>query len=73
MDWKAYENITKYIYAALGKQAGVKIIGYGSDCKVKGKSGVFHQIDLLTGHTDGIHEYRTDIVTELSKKQDILL
>lgn len=69
MDWKAYENITKYIYEALGKQAGVKIIGYGSDCKVKGKSGVSHQIDVLTSHTDGIHEYHTAIECKYWKEK----
>lgn len=61
MDWKEYEKITKYIYETLGKEAGVKIDGHGHDCKVKGKSGVEHQIDVLTSHSDGIHTYKTAI------------
>lgn len=61
LDWKKYESITKYIYETLGKESGVKIEGYGSNCKVKGKSGVNHQIDVLTNHSDGIHNYRTAI------------
>lgn len=61
MDWKDYEEITKYIYETLGKEAGVKIECHGKDCKVKGKSGVEHQIDVLTSHSDGIHIYKTAI------------
>jgi len=61
MDWQEYEAITKYIYETLGKEAGVKIDGHGKDCKVKGKSGVEHQIDVLTSHSDGIHIYKTAI------------
>lgn len=61
LNWKTYESITKYIYETLGKQSGVTIKGYGSDCKVKGKSGVSHQIDVLTVHSDGIHAYETAI------------
>jgi len=61
MDWKDYEKITKYIYETLGKEAGVKIDGHGNTCKVRGKSGVDHQIDVLTSHSDGIHTYRTAI------------
>jgi hypothetical protein len=61
MDWRDYERITKYIYETLGKATGVKIEGHGSSCKVKGKSGVDHQIDVLTSHSDGIHTYRTAI------------
>lgn len=61
LDWKIYESITKYIYETLGKEFGVKIKGYGSTCKVIGKSGVTHQIDVLTSHSDGIHSYETAI------------
>jgi hypothetical protein len=61
LDWKTYESITKYIYETLGNKAGVTITGYGSSCKVKGKSGVSHQIDVLTAHSDGIHTYETAI------------
>lgn len=56
-----YEEVTRYIYQALGEKAGVQIDCYGSACKSKGKSGVEHQIDVLTNHTDGIHIYKTAI------------
>lgn len=61
LDWKNYEAITKYIYETLGEQSGVKIIGYGSMCKAVGKSGLSHQIDVITSHSDGIHAYKTAI------------
>lgn len=61
LDWKIYESITKYIYETLGKEFGVKIKGHGSTCKVIGKSGVSHQIDVLTSHSDGVHSYETAI------------
>jgi hypothetical protein len=61
MDWKEYEEITKYVYEALGNAAGTKIVGYGRTCKVKGISGVSHQIDVLTSHSDGVHNYQTAI------------
>ncbi|MFH7001609.1 MULTISPECIES: restriction endonuclease [Flavobacterium] len=61
LDWKKYEVVTKYIYETLGKESGVKIKGYGNGCKVKGKSGVSHQIDVLTSYSDGIHAYQTAI------------
>lgn len=61
LDWKSYESITKYIYENLGRQDGVVVNGYGRDCKVTGSSGVSHQIDVLTTHSDGIHTYDTAI------------
>lgn len=61
MDWKEYEQVTKQIYETLGKDAGVIIECFGGSCKVKGKSGVEHQIDVLTSHSDGIHIYKTAI------------
>lgn len=61
LDWKSYEELVKDIYEQLGSATGVKILGYGNGCKCTGKSGVEHQIDVLTSHSDGIHEYQTDI------------
>lgn len=61
LDWKSYEELVKNIYEQLGRVSGVKILGHGSSCKFKGKSGVEHQIDVLTSHNDGIHDYLTDI------------
>lgn len=69
IDWKVYESITKYIYETLGSQSGVTIKGYGSTCKVKGKSGVSHQIDVLTAHSDGIHTYETAIECKCRKEK----
>jgi hypothetical protein len=62
MDWKNYEEVTKDIYETLGSKVGVKILGYGNSFKYQGViSKVYHQIDVLTSHSDGIHEYLTDI------------
>lgn len=61
MDWKSYEEITKDIYETLGKEIGVKIECFGNNCKLTGKSGVDHQIDVLTSHSDGLHNYKTII------------
>ena len=69
LDWKKYEAIAKYIYETLGRQSGVKIKGYGSNCKVTGKSGVAHQIDILATHSDGIHEYQTGIECKFWKEK----
>lgn len=69
LDWKTYESITKYIYETLGRQSGVTIKGYGSTCKVVGKSGVSHQIDVLMAHSDGIHTYETAIECKYWKKK----
>ena len=69
LDWKKYESITKYIYETLGKQYGVTVKGYGSTCIVKGNSGVSHQIDVITSHTEGSHTYQTAIECKYWKKK----
>lgn len=69
LDWKTYESITKYIYETLGKEFGVRINGHGNTCKVIGKSGVEHQIDVLTSHSDGIHTYLTAIECKYWKEK----
>ncbi|MBT0562333.1 restriction endonuclease [Riemerella anatipestifer] len=61
MEWKEYEEITKYIYETLGAANGVKIECHGNNCKVTGKSTVVHQIDVLTSHSDGLHSYKTAV------------
>lgn len=61
MEWKEYEEITRYIYETLGETNGVKIECYGNNCKIIGKSTVQHQIDVLTSHSDGIHSYKTAV------------
>lgn len=69
LDWKIYESITKYIYENLGHQDGVVVKGYGNDCKVRGKSGILHQIDVLTTHADGNHNYDTAIECKYWKQK----
>ena len=61
LDWKKYEFITKYVYETLGKASEVKIDGFGPTCKLIGKSGVTHLIDVMPSHSDGIHPYLTAI------------
>ncbi|MDE0152645.1 MAG: restriction endonuclease [Gammaproteobacteria bacterium] len=61
MEWQSYEELVKNIYQELGKATGVQIECWGSTCKVLGQSGVSHQIDILTSHSDGIHTYKTAI------------
>lgn len=69
LDWKEYEAITKYIYETLGKEYGVTIVGYGHKCKVQGKSGNFHQIDVLTMQSNGQQQARTAIECKYLKKK----
>lgn len=69
LNWKEYEAITKYIYETLGKKFGVAILGYGNNCKVLGKSGSFHQIDVLTMQPNGVHQIRTAIECKYLKKK----
>lgn len=69
MDWKSYEEVVKYIYEQLGKSSGVKVLGYGASCKIKGKSGVSHQLDVLTEHDCGIHSYKTAIECKYWKEK----
>ncbi|MDF0707670.1 restriction endonuclease [Flagellimonas okinawensis] len=69
LDWKEYEAITKYIYETLGKEFGVTIEGYGITCKVEGRSGSFHQIDVLTKQSNGVHQFRTAIECKCLKNK----
>jgi hypothetical protein len=69
LNWEDYEAITQYIYGALGEQQGIKVIGYGQNCKVKGKSGVNHQIDVLTEQQDGGKALRTAIECKFLKQK----
>lgn len=69
LDWEEYEAITQYIYGALGEKYGIKVIGYGRNCKVKGKSGVTYQIDVLTEQRDGEKTHRTAIECKFLKEK----
>lgn len=48
LNWKTYESITRYIYETLGRESNIKALGHGNSCRVNGRSGVKHQIDVLT-------------------------
>jgi hypothetical protein len=48
MDWQTYEETVRNIYETLGENYGVYIEGFGNNCKRIGKSGVQHQIDVLS-------------------------
>ena len=61
MEWETYEQLTAAIYKALGKRHGVTIDCYGRQCKVTGKSGIQHQIDVLVRHSNGLQDLRTAI------------
>ncbi len=69
LDWEKYEAITKYIYGALGAQYGIKVKGYGPKFKVKGKSGVEHQVDVLTEQFNGERQLLTAIECKYWKKK----
>lgn len=69
LDWKSYEELVRDIYESLGKASNVKILGYGNGCKQKGNSGVEHQIDVLTSHNDGLHDYLTDVECKYWKQK----
>ena len=69
MDWHSYEELVKDIYEVLGKSGNIRIVCWGPACKVRGKSGVDHQVDVLTSHSVGIHTYRTAIECKYWKKK----
>lgn len=69
LDWQEYEKITKYIYQSLGAKGGIQIKGYGKDCKLEGKSGVKHQVDVLTQQFDGQRWLLTAIECKYLKKK----
>ena len=75
LDWKMYEDITRYIYEMLGSKYGIKVIGHGNKFKALGKSGVKHQIDVLTEQVVNGKVYRTAIECKYITKEylDIIL
>ena len=71
MEWETYEQLTAAIYKTLGKEIGVSVECYGSQCKVTGKSGSQYQIDVLVKQTNGLQVIRTAIECKYwSKKVD---
>jgi len=69
LDWKDYEEITKFIYEMLGAGYGIKIRSFGSKSKIQGKSGVKHQIDVLTEQINGDKIILTAIECKFLKKK----
>jgi len=69
LDWEEYEAITQYIYGALGEKYGIKVAGYGRNCKVTGKSGITYQIDVLTEQPAGEKINRTAIECKFLKEK----
>ena len=70
--WQDYEELVKDIYLALGQANGVTIECWGSSCRIQGPPGVSNQIDVLTSHSDGLHQYRTAISCKYwNKRVDI--
>ena len=61
MDDKEYEEITAALYRALGEESGVTIEGFGAGCRIQGKSGAWHQIDVLTKQSNGLQTVRTAV------------
>src|ERR1700753_795786 len=61
LDWEQYEAITQYIYGAIGAQYNIKVKAYGRDCRIKGRSGVEHQVDVLTEEFEGERQLLTAI------------
>ena len=69
MNWQSYEELVKDIYEKLGASGNIRILCWGPTCKVQGKSGVSHQIDVLASHSDGVDEYRTAIECKYWEKK----
>ncbi|MEJ5995224.1 restriction endonuclease [Pedobacter sp. Du54] len=69
IDWKEYGDITRFIYGNLGHKEGIKIIGFGKDCKVTGRSGLEHQVDVLTEQSINGARHLTAIECKFLKKK----
>jgi len=69
LDWEEYEAITRYIYGALGEKYGIKVIGFGRKFKIRGKSNVTHQIDVLTEQIDAGRKLLTAIECKYWKRK----
>lgn len=69
LSWQDYETVTKYIYEMLGVQYGIKVISFGKNSKVKGKSGIMHQVDVLTEELVQGRAHRTAIECKFRKKK----
>ena len=69
MDDKEYEATTAALYRAMGEGSGITIEGFGSSCRVQGKSGSWYQIDVLTKQSNGLQTVRTAIECKYWQKR----
>ena len=69
MDDKEYEATTAALYQALSEGSGITIEGFGASCRVKGKSGSWYQIDVLTKQSNGLQTVRTAIECKYWKRR----
>lgn len=69
LDWQEYEAVIKHIYEMMGAGYGIRVRDYGRDCWVTGKSGVKHQVDVLTEQLDGNRCVLTAIECKFLKKK----
>ena len=71
MDDKEYEATTAALYQAMGEGSGITIEGFGSSCRIQGKSGSWYQIDVLTKQSNGLQTVRTAIECKYWQKRVI--
>ena len=69
VDDKEYEIRAAALYQVLGEATGAKIAGYGATCRVEGKSGTRHQIDVLVEQSNGLQTIRTAIECKFWNKK----
>ena len=69
MDDKEYEAATAALYQAMGESSGIIIEGFGSSCRVQGKSGSWYQVDVLTRQSNGLQTVRTAIECKYWQKR----
>ena len=61
MNWRDYEAMSVTLYRVLGEEWGTTIVGYGANCRKRGKSGVLYQIDVLVRQSTGLQPIHTAI------------
>ena len=69
MDDKEYEIQAAALYQVLGEATGAKIACYGATCRVDGKSGTRHQIDVLVEQSNGLQTMRTAVECKFWNKK----
>ena len=69
MDDKEHGAVTAALYQAMGESSGITIEGFGSSCRVQGRSGSWYQIDVLTRQSNGLQTVRTAIECKYWQKR----